>query len=309
MNKYSFIICFFIPFLASSQSRDTKNWIDFGGNHATKWIQYAPGKMGPNALLVPKMDYARIGNESKLEFAAHYHQMTGDTAINSFISWLWNFAPGKASVEIWGQPSETFRLSNDLRDDRQIYYDDEGWMTQAGDLLISTYIQIFKDIKYLPDVSINYTLKTTTGDDYHARYTDASMNYFYLAAGKSFYVKSLILDEIRIAGLLGFYVWETNKVEVAQDEGKVFEAGIQLRKGKFVLYNEFGGYEGYDAYEYMDRSLGLDRIQGNNDPLILRSRIEKTGRHFNFTAEYQHGFRDYHYETFRLAVIYHFEIK
>lgn len=308
MHKYTFIILLLLfPAYAFSQSRNTSEWINFGGGHFTKWLQVAPGKLGPNALPVPRMDYALIGDESKVEVGTHYHQMNGDTAINSYFNYQWNIAPGRAIVEIWGAPTETFRLGNKLRDERQIYYDDNGWSTEAGDLLVSTYIQLIKNKKYLPDLLLNYTLKTTTGEDWNGRYTDNGMNYFYLAVGKSFRFENTILDEIRIAALCGFYVWQTNKVEMAQDEGPVMEAGILLRKRNIKLYTEFGGYKGYDAYEFFDKVSGEDNIQGFNDPLILRTRLEKTGKHLNFTLEYQHGFRDYFYETFRLGIIYHFK--
>ncbi|MDA3927777.1 MAG: hypothetical protein PF541_02385 [Prolixibacteraceae bacterium] len=301
------ILIFLIPFLTNAQNRSSSDWINFGSSHASKWLQIAPGKLGPNALIVPRMDYAKIGNESKLEIGSHYHQMRGDTAINTFISYYWNIAPGRAAVEIYGYPTETFRTSNDVRDERQIYLDDNGWVTHGGDLLISTYIQILKGQKFLPDVTINYSLKTTTGSNRHGRYTDASMNYFYFAMGKSFFFENLFLDEVRLATLCGFYVWQTNKVEMAQDEGPVFEFGLQLKKDWFNFYTELGGYKGYNAYNFLNRLYDEKIIFGNNDPLIVRTRIEKTGNRFNFTAEYQHGFRDYHYQTFRLGVIYHFD--
>lgn len=305
MRRIIFIF-FLFPLVLSAQTRDMSDWINFGGSHINQWLQIAPGKLGPNALPVPEMDYAKVDYESSFEAGAHYHYMKGDTAINSFFSFNWNISPGRAMVKIWGQPTETFHLSNDLRDDRQIYYDDTGWITHAGDLFVSTYIQILKEKKYLPDISISYTLKTTTGSNYHGRYTDASLDYFYFALGKSFYFPGKIIEEIRIAGLLGFYVWQTNKVEMAQDEGPVFEAGIQLKKNQYNLFAELGGYTGYDAYEYLDRVSGLDRIQGNNDPLIMRLRFEREGKFLNLKAEYQTGFRDYAYQTFRIGVVYHF---
>lgn len=270
-------------------------------------MQIAPGKLGPNALPVPLMDYARVGSENKIGTGVHYHYMAGDTAVNSFFSFYWNIAPGRAAIEIWGQPSETFRTTNAVRDDRQIYLDDTGWITQVGDLLVSTYVQVVKEKKWIPGISINYTLKTTTGDNLQGRYTDADMNYFYLAMGKSFYFNRGILDEIRIAGLLGFYVWQINKVQMTQDEGPVFEGGLQFRKKTFNLYTEFGGYTCWDPYKAIYKANGIDQEQGFNDPLILRTRIEKTSKHFDFNMEYQTGFRDYFYQTFRFGVIYHFK--
>lgn len=310
MHKYIvFAFILFLTFQLKAQRAPKTNWIDFGSSHIAKYLQIAPGKMGPNALPVPLMDYALIGDETKIEVGAHYHQMEGDTAINSYFSWKWNIAPGRAIVEFWGQPSETYHMTNEVRDFRQVWKDDEGWTTEAGDLWISTYIQILKNKKYLPDLTINYTCKTTTGGNLNARYTDANLNYFYLAAGKSFYFKSKIIDEIRAAGFAGFYVWQTNKVEMAQDEGPVFEFGLQLRKGAYSWYNEFGGYSGYDAYKFLNQKYGEGFILGYNDPLIFRTRVEKAGKKLNYTLEYQTGFRDYNYQTLRIGVIYHFPAK
>jgi hypothetical protein len=302
-----FLVVFTMPLSVFSQTRDYSNWIDFGGSNVGKWLQIAPAKLGPNALPVPEIDWAQVGEYSNVEAGAHYHHMPGDTALNSFFSFYWDIAPNRAAVKIWGQPTETFRLSNELRNDRQIYYDDTGWITHGGDLFISTYIQIFNEQKFIPAFSISYTLKTTTGGNKHGRYTDASMNWFYLATGKSFFFENSIIDELRVAGLLGFYVWQTNKVEMAQDEGPVFVGGIKLRKGRYNLHADIGGYTGYDAYEFIDRTNGEDRIQGNNDPLVLRTSLEHTGNRFGFSFEYQTGFRDYHYNTFRLGVVYRFK--
>ena len=305
MLKYGSFILFLISIsLCQAQNRDQSNWIDFGSSHSSKWLQIAPGKMGPNALPVPKLDYARVGTKSKLETGAHFHFMPGDTAINSHFSWYWNIAPGRAAVEIWGQPSETFRMTNDIRDERQIFYDDEGWTTQIGDLYISTFIQIIEQHRFLPDLTISYTHKTTTGSNYHARYTDAALDYYCFALGRSFFFENPFIDEIRIAAMAGFYVWQVNKVEMAQDEGPVVIAALQIRKQNWNIFNEFGGYSGYDAYNHLNNVYGEGSVQGHNDPLIYRLRLEKTGQRFNFSAEYQTGFRDYRYQTFRLGVSY-----
>jgi hypothetical protein len=295
------------PLSLFSQTRDISHWIDFGGNHVTKYLQIAPGKLGPNALLVPKMDYARVDTMNKIELGAHYHHMEGDNAINSFFSFYWDIAPGRVAVEIWGQPTETFRMSNKVRDERQIYYDDTGWITQVGDLNISTFIQVIKEKKRFPSLSLNYSLKTTTGNNFHGRYTDNNMNYFYFALGKSFHFEKGLLDEIRVAGLFGFYVWQTNKSDSGQDEGSVIEAGLQFKKNNYSLYTEFGGYYGYDAYNFNLNTIAHLGVEDYNDPLILRTRLEKSGKRFDFTLEYQVGFRDYNYQTFRFGTIYRFE--
>ncbi|HKK82286.1 MAG TPA: hypothetical protein VJ909_08555 [Prolixibacteraceae bacterium] len=311
MKKTTLLILFsFLTLLLNAQNRHNNDWIDFGqeGWGPAQWLQIAPGKMGPNALPVPKMDYARVGVNHQFEVSAHYHQMTGDTTINSDISFYWAVVPKKVAVEIWGQPSETYRTTNDVRDERQIWYDDEGWTTEPGDLFVSTYIQLTRDKKHLPDISINYTLKTTTGDNLHARYTNASMNYFYLAAGKSFYPNSLLIDEIRIAALAGFYVWQTNIKDMAQNEGPVYEFGIKIKKRNISIYTELGGYSGYGVYDFINPIIGGGTsIEDADDPLVYRAGIEKAGLKFNFMAEFQSGLNnDYPFNTLRLGVTYKF---
>lgn len=311
MLKYFLLIISFIysTFILQAQQRNKSNWIDFGGSHTSKWLQIAPGKLGPNALPVPHMDYALIGNQSKIDVGAHYHQMPGDTALNSYFNFHWNIAPGRAIVQIWGQPTETFILSNELRDFRQITPSNEGRITQVGDLYISTFIQIIKAQKYLPDISINFTQKTTTGENDHGRFTDSPMSYFYLALGKSFIFNSNIINEIRIASLAGFYVWQTNKVEMSQDEGPVVVTGMQMRRKNLSWFNEIGGYSGYDAYEYLNKIYGEGSIQGHNDPLIYKTRLEYESKILSYSAEFQTGFRDYSYQTFRIGISYRFWVK
>jgi hypothetical protein len=299
MRNYILFIVFISVIPVYGQTRSTEGWTNFGSNHTSQWLQIAPGKMGPNALPVPEMDYARVDSFSKVEIGVHSHTMKGDTAINSYLSFQWTIVPKKVAVKIWGIPTETFRLNNELRDERQIYYDDTGWRIIGGDLWVSTFIQVLKDRKYLPDLVLNYTLKTTTGMVHDARYTDAPLNYFYMALGKSYLPKKSFIDEIRLAALGGFYVWQTNKVEMAQDEGPVFEVGLKIRHKNFWLVNEFGGYRGYDAYSFIG-ALGF------NDPLIYRLSGIKQGKIIDWKIEYNTGWQDYNYNTFKFEVAYRF---
>jgi hypothetical protein len=255
--------------------------------------------MGPNALPVPEMDYAQVAVSSSLETGIHAHFMKGDTSVNSYLSLNWIVVPEKVEVRFWGFPTETFRITNEVRDERQIYYDDPGWITHQGDLWISTRIQILKNHKKLPDITLNYTFKNSTGLMKHGRYSDAGTNYFYLAFGKSFFPKIKIFDELRIAGLGGFYLWQTNKVEMAQDEGPLIEAGLKLRKNNFSLASEMGGYFGYDVYEFIG-------VTGNNDPLVYRLNIEKSGKSIDWKAEFITGINDYYYHTFKMGITYRF---
>jgi hypothetical protein len=299
-----FLASFFIlvSFLAFGQTRSRSGWIDFGSSHVNKWLQIAPGKMGPNALPVPEMDYAKIDTMSSFELGVHGHFMKGDRAVNSYAAFNWCVVPKRVAVKIWGFPTETFQMDNSVRDERQIYYDDTGWMTDNGDLWISTFIQLVKENEKWPDLVLNYSAKTTTGSSKNARYTDAPANYYYLAAAKSFYSGKGFINEVRFGLMAGFYVWQTNKVEMAQDEGPLFEVGLKLKHNNWLWANEIGGYRGYDVYEFIG-------VSGNNDPLVYRSNLTWSGNRFDWKWEFQKGFHDYYYNTFRMSVAYRFRIK
>jgi hypothetical protein len=292
----------FHSFTVFGQSRPTGDWIDFGSGHINQYLQIAPAKLGPNALPVPFMDYALLDSLSNFETGVHTHFMEGDKAVNSYLSFYWAVVPKRVVVHLWGNPTETFQTENSVRDDRQIYYDDTGWITQVGDLWISTYIQIVKDRKKWPDIGINYTHKTTTGGATQGRYTEGGAEYYYFALGKSFFPRKGFIDEVRLAFMGGFYVWQTNKVEMAQDDGGLFEFGLSLKSKNFSWQNEIGGFNAYDAYRYMN-------VRGDNDPLVIRSNIIHSGKRFDFKLEYQTGLHDYHYNTFRFSVFYHFDGK
>lgn len=297
---YTIFLLFFFNVLWS-QSRNTGEWFDYGSSHVSKWIQVAPGKMGPNALPVPEMDYALVGSRSSVKFGGHLNIMEGDTAFNSYLDFYWAVAPGKVAVRIWGFPTETFRTSNEVRNERQIYYDDEGWRTTGGDLWISTFIQLLKNHNSIPDIALNYSMKTTTGSILHARYTDSPAHYFYAAAGKSFFTENGFLNEVRLSAMGGIYIWQTNKVEMAQDEGPLFGVGLKLRHKAISIYNEAGGYDGYGAYGYMD-------VEDYNKPLVYRARLTKEGKNFDWQLEYKTGWIDYNYTTVKLELVYHFNL-
>lgn len=295
--KINFLFLFLLVpvFWVFGQSRPTGEWIDFGSSHINKWLQIAPAKLGPNALPVPAMDFARLDSLSNIETGVHAHFMKGDRGVNSYVSLFWSVVPKRVVVNVWGFPTETFQTDNSVRDERQIYYDDTGWITQAGDIWISTFIQLVRDRKNLPDITINYSAKTTAGGAIQGRFTDAPANYYYIAFGKSVMPKNGFIDEVRFAAMGGFYVWQTNKVEMAQDEGPLYQFGLDLKHRRLNWKNEIGGYNGYDAYQYMG-------VHGYNDPLIYRTSMRISSRNFDVKAEYQCGLHDYLYQTFRLSV-------
>lgn len=298
------VIGFSYTCIAQRTSPQDAGWINYGNGGAAQYLQYASELMGPNALPVPDLNYANIGRLHKIEIGALYHHMEGDDAINSYFNLYWNIAPGRAAIEIYGYPTETFRMTNEVRDERHVYADDKGWMTQGGDIWVNVQVQLLKETKRLPDVLLNIMNKTTTGDVSDGRFTDAPLNCFLLATAKSFQLKNNVINELQIALNLGYYIWQTQRSEPDQDEGPSYGVGVKLRHKRFSLYNELCGYSAYNAYGWWS-----DVTNGKNSPMVSRSRIEYDREKFAWRLEFQNGYRDYSYKTLKLGVAYKFKAK
>ena len=57
---------------------------------------------------------------------------------------------------------------------------------------------------------------------------------------------------------------------MGQDEGKLYEFGIQFgrKNGRFLRVR---GYNGWDAYEFIDRANGTNLIDDHNDPYYIQA--------------------------------------
>ncbi|TKG91167.1 hypothetical protein EYV94_22440 [Puteibacter caeruleilacunae] len=276
-----------------SVAQRPNDFIPQNSSHVHRYLLLAPGKMGPNALPVPEVGDALVGDQIIVTIGADGHYRKGDKAINSFLSLDFPIVADIISCQVWGYPSETFRMTNAIRDERQIYYDDTGTMTDDGDLWFGTSIQIFKDRKHLPDLMVVGAYKTTTGGLDHARYTDAPAHYYQFQLGKRIKLNSHRLKCLQLSGMCGMYVWQTNREEVSQDEGPLGGAEIRLISNKMEIYQSMAGYHAYEE-------------TGFNKPLVYRSGLQFNGKKMSVGLEYQTGNNDYKYQTFRFKLSWHF---
>ncbi|MCL3781677.1 hypothetical protein EMN47_14930 [Prolixibacteraceae bacterium JC049] len=255
-------------------------------SHVHKYLLLAPGMMGPNALPVPEIGNGTIGDKGFIEFGAHSHFLKNDNGVNSFARFYFPIVANLIAIDVWGYPTESFEMSNERRDELQIYYDDTGVITQGGDLWLATSIQLVRNHKWLPNMVGKVAVKTTTGNLDHARYTDSPAQYFQLSTGKKW-------GEVEFNATGGFYVWQTNREEVSQDEGLMWGAELRWKPKNLEIYQSVSGYHAYEQ-------------TGHNKPAVLKSGIKYNWKKYQIGAEYQTGIQDYHYETARLSFRYFF---
>ena len=169
----------------------------------------APAYFGPNALPVPDMLDGRTQDKLRIELAAdgyfgYQKDQTADLFARIYVP-LWT---PRVNLTVWMPIMEWYRMTPEhqrtcrLQDTTQIAGH------EAGDVYISTDIQVLKARKYTPDIAFRAAFKTASGGSFDkARYFDNCAYWFDLAVGKSIYYKEF---EFRLAGSLGFFCWQTD---------------------------------------------------------------------------------------------------
>lgn len=294
MKHFYFFLLFIVSgFNVCSQDlqwwNEKHNWD--GQSHFSKYMIFSPAYFGPNALPVPEFRTGEIFNRSYFRAAVETHLSSGDNTFNTFAKAFFPFANNRIAVEVHGVPLEYYQMDRLTRDERAARdYDARGWAN--GDLYFGTIIQLLKERKIWPDMTLSLNCRTASGNDLeNARYTDKPGYYFDLAFGKDI----ALADKnrfIRPFGLVGFYVWQTNQLHLPQNDAFMYALGAILKVKELEITQSWGGYTGY---------------VGNGDkPMVIRTSITNNSRGIGYRFLFQQGLRDFYYTTFSFGMQYNF---
>lgn len=161
----------------------------------------------------------------------------------------------------------------------------------AGDVYVSTDIQILNQRQYVPAILLRAALKTASGDEYEKyRFYDSPGYFFDLAIAKSFTISPDWL--IHIAGSAGFLCWQTDNGR--QNDAVMYAIDAELRHRYWSLNAQYAGYTGWE------------RI--GDRPMVIRAAIYGHINNFEPLLGYEYGIRDYPFHTIRLGLRYKFSI-
>lgn len=251
----------------------------------------SPAYFGPNAFPIPEVNTGLLKSKFELETAleGHYnaHEQTQNLLTKVFIPLL----KDKVGLQISIVPFEVFSYDTLIRDQR-FSRNYEGKGTASGDLYIGTQIQLLKNHNFWPDLLLGLNLRTASGNEFgSARFADSPGYYFDLGAGKNFQFESFPSYSIRIYAMLGFYVWQTNLADHMQDDAILYGGGIKLAYKSIDISNEISGFQGY--------------LNNGDKPMVYRFRLQsKMNKSINYSFQFQHGFTDYNFRSFRFSLIY-----
>ncbi len=284
--------------LATQAQRDF-SWKDEYPGGVRDWSEYitpSAKSMGPNALPPPRLHDGRIGEYAEIEGGYGFYGHKGGKAPThqASVRLFYPIVKERVAIELTVIPVEIFRYSDALADQMHTFSTSG---TAQGDLYINTYVQLLKERKRFPDVTLRYGLRTASGSNANeARHTNAPGYYFDLAFGKDFALKDN--QNLRLYGLTGFYVWQVWQVlaeePVFQNDAAMYGLGAAYRYKNRIVRWHISGYCGY--------------LNNGDRPMLSRAEIDvpiKGKAKLRFL--YENGINDYPYHGYHLKFVYTFK--
>jgi hypothetical protein len=253
-----------------------------------KLLIYSPRYFGPNAFRLPDLHSGRLGSRWEIEARGEYHFYTGDQTKDLFARLYIPVANGKAGVEIRGVIVETYLMDQETQKERHAA-EKESKFPCHGDIIVGSYYQVLKSDK-ICDITLSGNLKTTTGNRLcDARYTDAASYWFEMTTGRNILQTADKKYYFRLQGMIGFYCWMTNDMVHRQNDAILYGYGGSINLHNLSLTANWAGFNGYK--------------KNGDKPVIFRSKVDFELKKNILSLRYNHGVRDFVYDTYSVGYI------
>ena len=260
------------------------NWD--GVSHWSEFLIFSPRFSGPNAMPVPLTSTGKVTNSSFVSLGGHYQGLAGDRTGNLTFYAGHTFLKNRISIDVFMVPIEVYKLSDQRKIERNVYFENFDKKTAIGDLYINTNVQLFNEKQHAVDVAIRIGVKTaSSGLDNPARFIDSPGYYFDGSLGRTFSEGSA---QIRPFLMLGFFAWQTNDEALRQNDAFLYGLGTSVYVSDWTFVQTLRGYSGY--HDIGDK------------PVVLRTSVRKKQGRFGFNINYQYGIRHYRYHGLELVL-------
>jgi hypothetical protein len=162
-------------------------------------------------------------------------------------------------------------------------------ITCRGDFIISSFYQVLQSDQVC-DIAVSGTLKTASGNRLcDARYTDAASYWFEMTAGRNLIQTADKSIALRAQGMIGFYCWMTNDLVHRQNDAILYGYGGNLKLKNLTLAANWSGFHGY--------------LKKGDRPVLFRSKLDFEVKKNILSLRYNHGIRDFLYDTYSVGLI------
>lgn len=248
----------------------------------------SPAYFGPNAFQVPEMLDGNVSDRFKMDLAFDYykgHVGKTDNTVDLYLEFHIPLFTDRANLSIWWAAQELYEMSEDVAAYRRIAPGERLRGNESGPIYVSVDIQLLKEKKYCPALSIRSVLRTAAeGRSFgNARSYDCPGYFFDAAVGKSF-------GPFRLSASLGFLCWQTDNGR--QNDATMFGIMASYSHEWFKLSSQLGGYSGWEG--------------AGDRPRTIRARFDFGQQQWSFKpfVSYQHGFHDWPFDQVRAGVSY-----
>lgn len=240
----------------------------------------SPDYFGSNAFPIPDMLDGSVKDKLCVEVAGDYYW--GHYKDNTKTIYARIFIPlfsDRVNLTLWYQLLEFYKVSSDWK--QHCGVDGFRGGHEWGDIYVSTDIQLLKESKSKPGVTIRAALKSASGGSYRkARFYDCPGYFFDASIGKVF-------RKVKVAASGGFLCWQTDNgcQNDAVMFSSLFEYGLNYHIG-FIC----NGYLGW---------------QRNGDcPVNVKLYAEKPMGNLTPFLNIQVGLHNYPYTLLRIGLRY-----
>ena len=268
--------------------------------------QISPYYFGPNAFAVPEMLDGRVQSVLRAELATDYFKgFRGDRTIDAAFKLNIPLWTDRVNLSVWMPAMEWYHNTDESLAACRVQPENiedarDGHL--AGDVYVSTDMQLLRESGMIPDVAVRAALKTASGfESFNARYYDSPGYFFDLTVGKSMPIgeSQKWAHRLRLALTTGFLCWQTDLGR--QNDATQWGA---LLKWENTLFSLSGSIAGYGGWEHNNENGEL----AHDQPAVLRTDLACHFGRFDVVAAYQYGLRDYPYHLIRAGVAYKFDI-
>jgi len=275
-------LLFHSDYLSAQQIEET-DW-----REQMKLLNYSPRYFGPNAFRIHDLQSGRLGTRWEIEVRGEYHYFSGDPTKDLFGRLYIPIANGKAGIEISGVVVETY-LTDEVTQKERHAAENQPLFTCTGDLIITSFYQALQSDQWC-DLTFSGSLKTASGNRLcDARYTDAASYWFEMTAGRYLFQTADQRFSFRLQGMIGFYCWMTNDLVHRQNDAILYGYGGSLNILNLSLSANWSGFYGYK--------------NDGDRPVIFRSKLNYEYKKNILSLRYNHGIRDFIYDTYSVGYI------
>lgn len=288
MKKYLFLLFIAAQNIAHTQTQ--QQWAQLVGwdgvSHYSKYIIFNAGHLGPNALTIPAITTGSIDSVNAIGLSGQLHFAKGDKTQNFNLYGNFCLARNRVSVNVNWIPIEFFKMSDTIKRERHVYYQNYFDKQAKGDVLFSTNINLLNKWRNKTQLALRVGIRLPSSSSKGvaaARFIDATSYLVDVSLGK------MINQRLKWMSMAGLYVWQMDKGDLRQNDAFLFGSGFEWNNNNWKLQPYFAGYLGYEA-------------KSGDKPIVFRFNAEKKINKIIFLLCLQQGLNDFKYTSIETGI-------